>query len=124
MPSMGIGISAESSGGGLSAPTVNAQTGTSYTLVLTDANNVVTMSNASANTVTIPANSAVAFPVGTVISVIQLGAGVTTVEADTGVTLNAVSTGGAALTAQHSAVSIVKTTTDAWNIAGDHGAVA
>lgn len=103
---------------------VNAQTGTSYTLVLTDANDVVTMSNAAANVLTIPTDAAVAFPVGTVISIIQLGAGGTTVDADVGVTLNGISSGGALLTAQHSAVSIVKIAANTWNIAGNHGVVA
>jgi len=106
------------------ATAVNTQTGTSYTLVLGDANDIVEMNNASANTLTIPPNSSVAFPVGTIISVTQLGAGATTVSADTGVTLNGVSTGSADLSAQYSGVSIYKRDTDAWIIQGDHGGVS
>src|SRR5689334_11950484 len=56
---------------------VNAQTGTTYTLVLGDAGKVVEMNNAASNTLTVPPNSSVAFPVNTVIEVFQLGAGAT-----------------------------------------------
>ena len=65
---------------------VNAQTGTSYTLVLTDAGRQVTMNNASASTLTVPLNSSVAFATGTVIKVIQLGAGTVTITPTAGVT--------------------------------------
>lgn len=105
-------------------PDVNAQTGTSYTLALTDEGDIITMNNASANTLTIPTNASVALPVGTVVSIIQLGVGVTTVDAATGVTLNGVSGGAADLSAQHGAVSLVKIGADAWNLAGAHEAVA
>jgi len=57
----------------------NLQTGTSYTLVLSDAGKIVEMNNGSANTLTIPANSSVAFPVDTRIDIIQYGAGATSV---------------------------------------------
>jgi len=65
----------------------NAQTGTTYTLVAGDQSAVITMSNASANTLTIPTNSSVAFPIGTVILIYMLGAGTTTITGDTGVTV-------------------------------------
>jgi hypothetical protein len=66
--------------------TPNAQTG-SYTLVLADLIAGVTVNDASANTVTIPLNSAVAFPVGCRIPISQLGAGLTTVSGVSGVTV-------------------------------------
>lgn len=66
---------------------VNTQTGTSYTLVLTDAGKQVTMSNSSASTVTIPLNSSVAFATGTRIMVLNLGAGVVTIAGAGGVTV-------------------------------------
>ena len=60
---------------GLVAFTLNAQTGTTYTAVSTDQYQVlVTMSNASANAFKIPTNASVAFAVGTVITVINIGA--------------------------------------------------
>lgn len=109
---------------GLNVTAVNAQTGTTYTLVLGDANDIVTMDNASANVLTIPPNSSVAFTVGTVINVIQLGAGATSVTAGSGVTLNGVSTGSGALDAQYAACSMVKLATDTWHIGGGIGTVA
>lgn len=60
----------------------------SYTLVLGDAQDVVEMNVATANTLTIPPNSSVAFPVGTSILVVQTGAGQTTITAGAGVTVN------------------------------------
>jgi len=66
---------------------VNAQTGTTYTLVIGDEYLIgITMNNASANTITIPTNALVAFPIGTTILITQLGAGATTIAAAGGVT--------------------------------------
>ncbi len=63
--------------------TLNAQTAT-YTVVLTDnRNKLVTMSVAGANDFLIPTNASVAFPIGSVINVIQIGAGQTTIKAVT-----------------------------------------
>jgi len=58
------------------ANSVNNQTGTTYTLALTDLGNDVTLSNASAIAVTIP--TAVTFPIGTVITVRNIGVGTAT----------------------------------------------
>ena len=65
----------------------NEKTG-SYTLALGDAQGVVEMNVASANTLTVPPNSSVAYPVGTSILVVQTGAGQTTIAAGAGVTVN------------------------------------
>ena len=90
---------------------VNAQAA-SYTLVLADAGKLVEMNAAAANTLTIPPNSAVAVPVGTIIEVSMYGAGVTTVTAGTGVTLR---TALASLAlAQYGSVSLRKRATDEW----------
>lgn len=102
----------------------NAQTGTSYTLALTDTLLPVTMTNASANTLTIPPNASVAFPTWARVDVLMLGAGTTTIQAGTGVTLNGVSEGAATIEAQYSGVSILKTATDTWVMFGNHGAVS
>ncbi|MGI9499702.1 MAG: hypothetical protein ACR2P3_06670 [Geminicoccaceae bacterium] len=104
--------------------TVNAQTGTTYTLVIGDAGDIVTMSNASAQTLTIPTNASVAFAIGAQIDVSQIGAGVTSVAGDTGVTLNGVSAGTGALSAQYGSVTLVKLATDTWLMTGNHDAVA
>ncbi len=103
---------------------VNAQTGATYTLALVDAGALVTMNNAAANVVTIPANASVAFDVGAVLSIQQIGAGATTVDGDTGVTVNGVSAGGAAINARYMAVTITKIATNTWLMAGSHGTVA
>ena len=96
--------------------TFNRQTA-SYTLVLTDAYKMIETNNASANNVTIPPNSSVAFPVGTTIDVAQYGAGQTTIVAGSGVTLR--SAGGfLKLSAQYSVASIRKVGTDEWYVYG------
>ena len=97
--------------------TENAQTGTTYTLVLTDAAlKLVTLSNASAITVTVPTNASVAFPTGSVVNLQQIGAGQVTIAGDTGVTVNGT---GTKTRAQWSAASLVKTGTDTWTLIGD-----
>lgn len=122
---LGLGTAATASAEALrSFAGVNAQTGTTYTLVIGDAGDLVTMDNASANTLTIPANASVAFAVGTVIAVAQIGAGATTIEGASGVTVNGVSAGSGDLTARWGAVTLVKTGTDAWLALGAIGAVA
>ena len=96
--------------------TLNAQTG-SYTLVLADAGKVVTMTVASANTLTVPTNAAVAFPVGSTVTVIQGGAGITTLAGAGGVTVN--SFNGLDLSGQWAAATLIKTGTDTWVAVGN-----
>lgn len=103
---------------------IRANTGTTDTLVIGDAGNVVTSSNASAQTVTIPPNASVAFSVGTQIDIINKGVGVTSVAGGAGVTVNGVSTGTGAIDAQYKAVTIIKDATDIWFMVGAHGTVA
>jgi len=90
----------------------------SYTLVLSDAGKAVQMAVASANNLTVPPNSSVAFPVGTQILVIQQGAGQTTVAAGAGVTVSS-KDGNLKLSAQWSAATLIKRATDAWVAIGD-----
>jgi hypothetical protein len=106
------------------AVSVNAQTGTSYTLVLGDAGKIVTMTNASANTLTIPTNASVAYATGTVINVIMGGAGTTSITGDTGVTVNGISAGSGDISAQYQGVALIKTATDTWIASGAIGTVA
>ena len=91
---------------------VNAQTGTSYTLVLTDAGKQVTMSNASASTLTVPPNSSVAFDVGVRIQIIQLGAGAVTLTAGAGVTISSASTSLAMV--QNQTAPLIQQATNTW----------
>lgn len=103
---------------------INAQTGTSYTFALTDAGKVVTMTNASANTMTVPTNTSVAFVIGTIIGIEQLGAGTTKITGATGVTINGVSAGSADISAQYGAVALRKDKTNTWTLIGGHGGVS
>lgn len=112
----------------LNALEINAQTGTTYTAVLGDRAKLVTMSNAAANTLTIPTNASVAYPTGTCLLVQQIGAGVTTISGDTGVTLQgagqSVSAGSCAISNQYDLATCLKTGTDTWLVQGAVGAIA
>ena len=88
-----------------------------YTLVLGDAGESIEMNVATANTLTVPLNSSVAFSVGTTILLIQVGAGQTTITPTAGVTVNA--TPGLKLRAQWSVATLIKRGTDSWVVAGD-----
>jgi hypothetical protein len=101
---------------------INAQTGTTYTPVLSDGNNtLVTLTNASAITVTIPPNSSVAYPIGTILFFSQNGAGQVTFAQGSGV---AIASNGATATApkirvQYSACNAIQTAANTWLIVGD-----
>ena len=96
---------------------INAQTGTTYTFVLTDRDDLVTASNGSAQTYTIPLNSSVAFPTGSLINLIQIGAGQVTVAGDTGVSVY--SSNGLKLRTQYSLGTLIKLDTNTWVLIGD-----
>ena len=107
---------------GLVAFTLNAQTGATYTAASTDQYQVlVTMNNASANAFKIPTNASVAFAVGTVITVMNIGAGLTTISAVTPGTTTVLSGGTVAASptlSQYKAAACIKTGTDAWYVVG------
>jgi hypothetical protein len=90
----------------------------SYTLLLSDAGKLVQTNVASANNLTIPPNSSAAFPVGTQILVVQVGAGQTTLVAGAGVTINS-KDGNLNLSAQWCGVTLIKRATDVWVALGD-----
>lgn len=103
--------------------TINAQTGTTYTFALADGsaaggNPLVTASNASAQTYTVPTNASVAFPVGTQIDLMQQGAGKVTLAGAGGVTINSKGA-NLSISAQYVGVSLIKTATDVWTLFGD-----
>ena len=95
----------------------NAQTGTTYTLVATDVNKLVTSSNASAVVITIPAST---FSAGDIINVQSIGVGLTTIS---GGAVTITSTGASAsapiLRARYSAASIICTASNVFTIVGD-----
>jgi hypothetical protein len=106
----------------LLAPSINAQTGISYTLVLADSGKFIEMNNASGNTLTVPPNSSVGFPVGTQITIVQTGAGTTTISPGSGVTVNYYSpanSGTRTLKSQWAAASLIKRASDTWVLVGN-----
>jgi hypothetical protein len=110
----------------LSDLATNAQSGGTYTLVLADKGKLIELSNGSANAVTIPLNSSVAFPVGTQITVLQTGSGVSQINVAAGVTLNATPQGTANVAkfrAQWSSITLIKRANganlDTWVAVGD-----
>jgi hypothetical protein len=111
----------------LTAPVINlslnAQTGTTYTFALSDNGKLVTASNAGAQTYSIPTNGTTAFPTGTQINIIGIGAGEITIQAASSGTTTVASTGATAtapkLRAQYSSATLIKASTDLWYVAGD-----
>lgn len=108
---------------------VNAQTGTSYTPVLSDAGAIITMNSSAANTVSIPTNATTAFPIGACLTIITINAAATTtgtqttITAATPLTTTIAAAGESAtspkLRAQYSSASVIKIATDLWYVVGD-----
>lgn len=96
--------------------TIESKAG-SYTLVLADANKLIEMNVATANNLTVPPNSSVAFATGAQIHLLQTGAGQTTVLGGAGVTVNG--TPGVKLRAQWSYATLIKRASDTWVLVGD-----
>jgi hypothetical protein len=107
---------------GLVAYTINPQTGASYTLALSDSYQVlVTQNNASANAIKIPTNATAAIPVGSVVTVLNIGAGTCTISAVTSGTTTVLSAGATAAAptlSQYKSAALIKTGTDAWYVVG------
>ncbi len=97
---------------------INPQTGTSYTLALVDDQALVTLSNALSITVTIPLNATIAFKIGAVIFLTQLGAGVVTVAVAGGGTLRSLAA-KVAISGQYGVARLEKIATDVWLLSGD-----
>ena len=96
---------------------INDQVGTSYTLVLADAGKYVRCTNENAIAVTVPTNAAVAYNIGTVITIEQGDAGVITVAGDTDVTVNGYDS-GLSTAGQYAVIQLLKTGSDAWTCIG------
>lgn len=107
---------------GLVSFTLNAQTGTTYTLASTDQYQVlVVTSNAGTKTVSIPTDATYAFPNGTAITILNTGAGLLTVNAVTSGTTTVTSAGAAPAAptiAQYKSCVAIKISTNAWTIVG------
>ena len=107
---------------GLVTFTVGSDQTTDYTAVLTDSYLVlVPMNKGTAVAFRIPTNASVAFPVGTVITVLNKGAGTCTISAVTSGTTTVLSAGATAASptlAQYKTAACIKTATDTWYVVG------
>ena len=103
---------------------INANTSTTYTFVLADNGKLVTSNNASAQTLSIPTNASVAYPVGTQINVAWItGAGQPTIGAVTPGTTTVISTGATSATPKlrvaNSGATCKKLAANSWIVFGD-----
>ena len=89
----------------------------SYTPILTDEGNVIEMDVGTANSITIPPNSSVAFRIGASIDVLQKGPGQTSVVAGAGVTV--LNTPGLKFRDRYSMATLIKRDTNTWIVSGD-----
>jgi hypothetical protein len=110
---------------GLVAFTVGAAQTADYTAVIADAYQVLELMNkATAIAFNIPTNASVAFPIGTVITVLNIGAGLCTIKAVTSGTTTVLSAGAVAAQptlAQYKSAACIKTGADTWYVVGAIG---
>jgi hypothetical protein len=114
-----INASAAIGRGKIADMSIDTKTG-NYTLVLTDANKLIEMNiTSTANTVSVPTNASVAFPIGTQINITQYGTGKTQILAVTSGTTSIRSTPGSYLRDRYSSATLIKRATDEWYLIGD-----
>lgn len=114
-----VSTSAAISRGKIADMSIDTKTG-NYTLVLTDANKLIEMNlTSTANTVSVPTNALVAFPIGTQINITQYGTGKTQIVAVTSGTTSIRSTPGSYLRDRYSSATLIKRATDEWYLIGD-----
>ena len=100
------------------AQSINAQTGTTYTLASSDAGKLITLNNSNPISLTVPQDSAATIAVGTYIDLMQIGTGQVTVVAGTGATLW-LSAYTAKARAQYSRFAVQKVAANTWVLFGD-----
>jgi len=107
---------------GLVAFTIGAANTVDYTATISDAYQVLELMNkATAISFNIPTNASVAFPIGTVITVLNIGAGTCTIKAVTSGTTTVLSAGSVAAEptlGQYKSAACIKTGTDTWYVVG------
>jgi len=93
-----------------------------YTITLSDSYQVlIPMNKATAIALKIPTNATAAIPVGSVVTVLNKGAGTCTISAVTSGTTTVLSAGAAAASptlAQYKSAALIKTATDTWYVVG------
>lgn len=100
------------------APTINAQVGVAYTLAVTDAGKIVTLSNADPIELTAPKNATAAIPIGSSVTLVQTGVGQVTVAAEATATVDKAAA-TLKFTARYSVVTLTKVSTSGWVASGD-----
>lgn len=103
---------------GSSLPIQINEQSTSYTLQLSDNAKLINITDNNPNTLTVPSNATVNFPIGTQIFIAEYGTGQVTIAPELGVTLRSAN-GKLKLAAQYSGASIVKIDTNEWYVFGD-----
>jgi hypothetical protein len=110
---------------GLVSFTIDAANTVDYTAVLNDQYQVLELMNkATAIAYKIPTNASVAFPIGTVLTILNIGAGTCTISAVTSGTTTVLSAGAtpaAPTLAQYRSAACIKTGTDTWYVVGAIG---
>lgn len=99
--------------------TISTKTSTPYVIALGDKNSLIEMNLAGANVVNVPTNASTPFPIGTVINVVQYGAGKTQIVASTPGTTSVRATPGNFLRDRYATASLIKRGTDEWYLIGD-----
>lgn len=102
---------------------INTQTGGSYTLVLADAGRIVERNSGSPNTVTVPPESSVAWgslPRPAKIDIVQIGAGTTTIQAGSGVTIHSIN-GLSAIAGRYGGATLYRRAENVWVLLGALG---
>jgi len=107
---------------GLVAFTIDAAQTGDYTAVIADTYQVLELMNkGTAIAYKIPTNASVAFPIGTVLNILNIGAGLCTISAVTPGTTTVLSAGAVAASptlAQYRSAACIKTGTDTWYVVG------
>ena len=107
---------------GLVSFTIGAAQTADYTAVIADAYQVLELMNkGTAIAYKIPTNASVAFPIGTVLNILNIGAGTCTISAVTSGTTTILSAGAVAAQptlAQYKSAACIKTATDTWYVVG------
>ena len=117
-PTGSTGATGATGASGTNLAGFNAQTGTTYTLVIGDKDKIVTASNAAAITVTVPPS---VFSANDIINVQQIGAGQVSFAQGSGVTITSTGATSTApkLRARYSAASVICTASNTFTVIGD-----
>lgn len=117
-PTGSTGATGPTGASGTNLAGFNAQTGTTYTLVIGDKDDIVTLNNAAAVTVTIPAS---VFSANDIVNLQQIGAGQVTIQGASGTTITSTGATSTApkLRARYSAASVICSASNTFTVIGD-----